>query len=60
MLPRNDGNFGGSDSYQMETLHLNQHTSPSIPLQRNPYTDRFLYSLYLSLAIAACIYHFQQ
>ena len=60
MLPRNDETFDGSDSYQMETPHLDQHISPLIPLQRNPCTDRSLHSLYLPLAISACIYHFQQ
>ena len=44
----------------METPHLDQHISHLIPLQRNPYTDCSLHSLYLSLAISAYIYHFQQ
>ena len=51
MLPRNDETFDGSNPYQMETPHLDQHISPSIPLKHSPYTDHSLHSLYLSLAI---------
>ena len=56
MLPCNNETYDGSDSYEVETIHLYQHISLSITLQRNPYADCSLHSLYLPLAISACMY----